>query len=267
MGPHLDMARKLRWKPATRGDRKVTVARWIFEQVKKALLSGQLRSGDFLGTEHDLAAAFDVSRIAARDALQALQAQGIITSRPGPGGGARIAEGNPGQFAEALAIQLTLVAVSEDEMFGGQTAIEVMAAGEAARMATPEDIAHLERLIQQAIAEKKDKARFKQLSWDFHHAVTIASKNRVLISLRESIVDVLPSAYAGAPTKDRAKDIIRCHRHLLELIKAGNQSGAREAMLHHLEALHHQIQPPRQIRSPRLLKGEKGRKILKSKKQ
>ena len=231
-----------RWEPATRRDRQVTVARWIFVQVKQALLSGKLQSGDFLGTEQDLAAAFDVSRIAARDALKALEAHGIVISRPGPGGGARIAEGNPGQFAEALAIQLALIGVSESEIFRGQAAIEAMAAGEAARMATPDDIAHLEALIDEAVAHKNDKPRFKQLSWDFHQAVTAASKNRVLIALRASIVDVLPSAYIGNPNGQRARTVIQCHRRLLTLIKKGDECGARAEMIDHLVDLQQNIQ-------------------------
>lgn len=233
------------WRPATRRGRQVTVAQWIVEQVKQALLAGDLRSGDFLGTEQDLAKVFKVSRIAARDALKALEALGIIISRPGPGGGARIAEGNPQRFAEALAIQLTLIAVTEDEIFVGQKAIEVMAAGEAARMATPEDIIRLQDLIDQAVAQMADKERFKQLSWDFHHAVTLASKNRVLISLRNSIVDVLPAAYIGEPTRERAQGVIRCHRRLLKFIREGDEAGARDEMQHHVDELHRRISHPR----------------------
>ena len=84
----------------------------IVADVRDALLGKRLKSGDFIGTEKDLAARFGVSRIVARDALRTLEALGIVEIRMGKGGGARIAQGNPRLFAEALAVQLDLTGVS-----------------------------------------------------------------------------------------------------------------------------------------------------------
>ena len=78
----------------------------IVSSVRDALFAKQLKPGEFLGTERDLAARFGASRIVARDALRTLEALGIVEIRMGKGGGARIAQGNPRLFAEALAVQL-----------------------------------------------------------------------------------------------------------------------------------------------------------------
>src|SRR5689334_10891942 len=74
--------------------RSPTLSTQIVTQVRDALFAKELRPGDFLGTEKDLAQRFGVSRIVARDALRTLEAQGIVEIKVGSGGGARIAKGN-----------------------------------------------------------------------------------------------------------------------------------------------------------------------------
>ena len=88
----------MRLHPAMKnGERKVvpfrtaTMSTQIVAQVRDALFAKELRSGDFLGTEKDLAERFGVSRIVARDALRTLEAQGVVEIKVGSGGGARIA--------------------------------------------------------------------------------------------------------------------------------------------------------------------------------
>ena len=52
------------------------------------------------------------------------KALGIVEIRMGKGGGARIAQGNPRLFAEALAVQLDLTGVSAADILDAQRAIE-----------------------------------------------------------------------------------------------------------------------------------------------
>src|SRR5215471_1312309 len=127
-----------------------TLSTRIVAQVRDALFAKQLRPGDFLGTEKDLAERFGVSRIVARDALRTLEAQGIVEIKVGAGGGARIAQGNARLFAEALAVQLDLAGVSVDEIMDAQRAIEGLAAELAAINGTVEDHARLRGLLDDA---------------------------------------------------------------------------------------------------------------------
>ena len=57
----------------------------IAGEIREALFSGKIRSGDFLGTEASLAQEFGVSRMASRDALRSLAATGIVEVRQGTG--------------------------------------------------------------------------------------------------------------------------------------------------------------------------------------
>src|SRR5260221_11736825 len=104
--------------------RTATMSTQIVAQVRDALFAKELRPGDFLGTEKDLAERFAVSRIVARDALRTLDAQGVVEIKVGSGGGARIARGNARLFAEALAVPLDPARVSGCEIMEGQRALQ-----------------------------------------------------------------------------------------------------------------------------------------------
>src|SRR5436853_2716537 len=158
-----------------------TLSARIITQVREALFAREMRPGDFLGTEKDLAERFGVSRIVARDALRTLEGLGIVEIRVGAGGGARIARGNPRRFAEALAVQLDLTGVSVREILDAQRAIECLAAELAAEQATADDCARLRALIGEAEHAVGDRDAFTRLSLAFHMAVAEASHNRVLV--------------------------------------------------------------------------------------
>src|SRR3954464_5868512 len=150
--------------------RSATMSTQIVAQVRDALFARELRPGDFLGTEKDLAGRFGVSRIVARDVLRTLEAQGIVDIKVGSGGGARISRGNARLFAEALAVQLDLTGVSVGEIMEAQRAIECLAAELAALNSTAEDHARLRELIADAERRSDDVAAFTRLGREFHLA-------------------------------------------------------------------------------------------------
>ena len=130
--------------------RAASLSSQIVAQVRDDLFEKRLKPGDFLGTEKELAARYEVSRMVARDALRTLSALGIVDIRMGKGGGARIAPGNPRLFAEALAVQLDLTGVTAAEILDAQRAVECMAAELAALNATAADHARLRALLTDA---------------------------------------------------------------------------------------------------------------------
>src|SRR4029077_6572641 len=131
------------------GGRSSSMSAQMVAWVRDALFAKKLKSGDFLGTEKDLAARFGTSRIVARDAMRTLEALGIVEIRMGKGGGARIARGNPRLFADALAVQRDLTGGRAAEIMGAQRAIETLGAELAAENATAADIAKLRGLLHE----------------------------------------------------------------------------------------------------------------------
>ena len=217
--------------------RSSSLSAQIVNQVRDQLFARQLKPGDFLGTEKDLAARFGASRIVARDALRTLEALGIVEIRMGKGGGARIAHGNPRLFAEALAVQLDLTGVSAAEIMDAQRAIETLGAELAAENATPEDIAKLRRLLAEAEASIGDLDRFTRLSRDFHLAVAEASHNRVLVVQLISLEHVSWPRRNVTATSRLARHILEIHTRLADLIELRDPAAARGLMDDHVKMI------------------------------
>jgi GntR family transcriptional repressor for pyruvate dehydrogenase complex len=217
--------------------RATTRATQVVAAVREALFEKRLKSGDFLGTEKDLAARFDASRIVARDALRTLEALGIVEIRMGKGGGARIAKGNPRLFAEALAVQLDLTGVEVSEIMDAQRAIEALAAELAAQHATAGDIAKLRSLLAQAESEVGDLDRFTRLSRDFHLAIAEASHNRVLVVQLISLEHVSWPRRNVTATRKLARHILEIHTRLTDLIELRDASAARALMDDHVKMI------------------------------
>src|SRR5512136_427194 len=57
----------------------------IVEQIKGRIVSGELKIGDHLPSERELAEQFQVSRTAVREAVKALSEKGLVQVRPGRG--------------------------------------------------------------------------------------------------------------------------------------------------------------------------------------
>ena len=209
----------------------------IISQVRKALFAGQLKPGDFLGTEASVAAQFGVSRMAARDALRSLAAVGIITIRKGAKGGAVIAQGNAEHFADALAVQLTLIGVTETEMLDAQIGIEAMAAELAAHRAAPEDLTRMAGLLEELRRLLDEPVSFTDVSMRFHLAVVEASHNRALVAQFKALRHVLLPAYTRHTTREIAQRAIDAHSILLRHIEAGDAEGARSQMVKRLRVI------------------------------
>jgi GntR family transcriptional repressor for pyruvate dehydrogenase complex len=234
----------MRLHPAMKRDeRKVipfriaTMSTQIVARVRDALFAKELRPGDFLGTEKDLAARFEVSRIVARDALRTLEAQGVVEIKVGAGGGARIARGNARLFAEALAVQLDLAGVSVAEIMDAQRAIECLAAELAAVNSTAADHARLRELIADAERKLDDVGAYTRSSREFHLAVAEASHNRVLVVQLVSLQHVSWPAQNPTLTPAVALRILDAHKQLAALIEIRDAAGARRLMDEHVRMI------------------------------
>ena len=237
MGVHPSIANDPSAARVFLGGRSDSLSWQIVASVRDALFAKKLRSGEFLGTESELAERFGVSRIVARDALRTLQALGIVDIRMGKGGGARIARGNPRLFAEALAVQLDLTGVSAREIMDAQRAIETLAAELAAENSTAADHAKFQHLLAETESKIHDVAAFTELGREFHLAVAEASHNRVLVVQLISLQHVSWPSRNNTLTLDVSRRILGVHRELAALIEARDGAGARRVMDEHVKMI------------------------------
>jgi DNA-binding FadR family transcriptional regulator len=199
----------------------------IVGQIRAALFRGELRPGDFLGSEADLAAHFDASRLPVREALRTLRAMGVVEVRRGAEGGAFVAEPSADSVVDAMAVQLALLDLSSNELIDAQLAVESLAAEMAAENADAEDFARLDTLIAAMAERLDDPPGFVTHSMAYHAAVVAASHSRALIAQFRMFQEILASDrqhYSGGVLTRR---VLARHRKLRDLIAAGDGEGAR----------------------------------------
>ena len=221
------------WAPV----RANSVANQIVMQVREALFEGRFQPGDLLGSEKDLAAQFDVSRITVRDALRTLETMGIIEIRVGAGGGARIAQGNLEHYSDSLSIQFKLSGITEQEILDLQIAIEGAAVELAASKRNQADLDKLNKLLDEAEGLLDDQAAFTQSGQKFHLAIVEASGNRALVAQFKALRYVIWSKNARRAKREIALHALKIHKNLYQVIKKGEPDSARKLMVTHLESI------------------------------
>jgi GntR family transcriptional regulator, transcriptional repressor for pyruvate dehydrogenase complex len=223
--------------------RAQSVSSQIVERVRDGLFQGELKPGDLLGSESDLALKLGVSRVPVRDAFKTLQALGIVEVKMGSKGGARIARGDPNHFADALAVQLKLVGITVEEMFDSQIAIEVMATELAAKHATEADLQKLRTLLGELQGlchkpmSKATALRFTNVAMQFHEALVGASHNRALSAQFKALRFVLEPIYARRTSETIARGVIASHKNVLDAVTAGEAERACALMRRRLEVI------------------------------
>ncbi len=213
---------------------KATLSSQIVAAVRADLFDGRLAPGDFLGSEHDLAQRFGVSRVCARDALRTLQASGVVEVRMGAKGGASIAHGNVDLFADALAVQFTLRGVEDSEILDAQSAVEGLAAELAAVNASADDKRTLAGLLRDAEEAIADPRAFTESSLAFHLAIADASHNRAVSALLRALRHVVWPAAGHYARRGVAERVVQAHRAILTAIENGDPTSARALMCQHL---------------------------------
>ena len=219
----------------------------------------ELRPGDRLPAERDLATQIGVSRPTVRAGLRALAAMGVVRSRHGSG--TYIPAGPPSLGSESLRFQAALHGFTREEMYEARRIFEVGAAGLAAERATPDQVATLAEEVTNLYASLADPVAFLVHDIEFHRSVAAASGNPIVAS----IVEMVSALYyerrreTAMLASDRdLRDAADMHRRIYQAIRARDGNAARQSMHDHLvQAQGYQSQeaasraePPRRVHRP-----------------
>jgi len=213
----------------------------VEEALRKAVLDGQLRTGDKLPPETELARQFSVSRPTIREALSALESQGLIRKVPGAGGGSFVQAVDHTALGEVVQESmhnlLRLGSVNIDEIAMVRQYLEVPAAKLAARNRTDTELDELRHILDEQKHRTVDDPMIAELDALFHITIARASGNRILASLvyalhRESE----PVAYLDL-SPDLGRDTFAQHQRIVKAIADQDPDAAEHAITEHLAYL------------------------------
>ena len=208
-------------------------AELVVQHVRGLIERGELRPGDRLPAERELAVQLGVSRPSVRAGLRSLSAIGVLQTRHGAG--TFITDGPPTLGSEPLSFLAALHGFTRDEMFEARRALEVGVAGLAAERANDEQIATIAEEITGMFAALDDPQTFLIHDIRFHRSVAESSGNPILASLVEMVSALFyeqrrKTAQHGRDLKESA----HLHRAIYHAIRAHDPKRASAAMSEHL---------------------------------
>ena len=207
----------------------------VVRQVRELIRRGDLRPGDRLPSERELAKRLGISRPSLRTGLRFLAALGVLRSRHGAG--TFIADGPPALDSEPLNLMAALHGFTPDEMFEARRVLDVGLAGLAAERATEEQLATLAEEVAEMYASIDDPREYLIHDLQFHRAVAAASCNPILTALMEMVT---AGIYEGRRERANGAADVKAsaglHRKVYKAIRARNAAEARAAMGEHLDS-------------------------------
>lgn len=140
-----------------RPGKKDKISDSIIEQIRDGILSGEFKSGEFLGSEKDLLADFGVSKASIREALRVLEVMGLVEIKAGASGGIYVAEIDEKATIYNIINILHHKSPSIAEITMIRYILEPIVAKLAAEKITQKDIDKLRNIIQGRIGFPRSK--------------------------------------------------------------------------------------------------------------
>lgn len=216
----------------------------VADRIKAWVVERDLHQGDKLPNEAEMIALFKVSKGTVREALRILEAQGLIVTRTGPGGGSFVGEVSQDRALSLLGNYFYFRELSLADIYQLRKALEPeLAAGLAGRLSAS-DIETLRKMVgaygsPAASAEEEKLQHIASLA--FHAKLAEFADNRLLGFVISFMARMLTEMTVYRKLYDPPNHELwrRGRRYQLQLIEAlqtGNAESARHIMASHMAA-------------------------------
>jgi len=206
----------------------------VVHHIALLIERGELRPGDRLAPERELAHELGLSRPTVRAGLHALAAMGVTESRQGAG--TFITGGPPRLGAGPLSFLAALHGFTRDQIFEARKILEVGAAGLAAELGLADKLAPMAEEVTGMFANLNEPQTFLVHDIRFHRAVAAAGGNPVVLALVEMVSSLVWEQ--RRLTVERAVDLkesAEMHRKIYQAIRDRDAERARAEMAKHLD--------------------------------
>lgn len=210
----------------------------ICDQIRDAIEAGQLKPGDRLPAERELAVQFKASRTAVREALRSLEIAGVIFCQKGTNGGPIIKHGDTSIVTRAVQDQLHLSQISMENL----TEARILLTNDAIRLAcergSKADFDAIQADIDEAerLTKSGNFTRRSTYITNFYRLLALATHNDFMVMLIESLSEIVRVQMARVSPQPRT-DVISVRRKILQHLRARDADAAMAEMSRHLRKL------------------------------
>jgi GntR family transcriptional regulator, transcriptional repressor for pyruvate dehydrogenase complex len=207
----------------------------IVQQIEDSVLKGELKPGDQLPAERELAQKFGVSRTAVREAVKALREKGLVEAYSGRG--TFVCNATSQAVRQSLDLMTRIGQTDGSAHLAEVRAIlEPELAALAAIRINEQHLAAMREAYAVMERSRRIPEAYIEADLDFHLALAEAAANPLILSLIDSIVGLLREQRLrifyvdGGPERGQFH-----HKRVLEAVEKHEPEKARAAMRAHLD--------------------------------
>ena len=216
----------------------------IVQQIEESIVKGDLKPGDQLPAERELAQKFGVSRTAVREAVKALREKGLVEAYSGRG--TFITDDTTLAVRQSLDLMVKIgQADGFDHLAEVRAILEPEIAALAATRMPDAELATMREAVSTMDGSGQDPEAYIEADLDFHLALAEAAANPIILSLLDSIVGILREQrlrifrVPGGPERGQIY-----HKRILDAVERRDPEKARQAMREHLEQVRNDSRAP-----------------------
>ena len=225
-------------------EEKKTFSKKVVEQIKDLIMNGELKPGDKLPPERQLAEMMKVSRPTIREAFKILSAMGFVTIRQGSG----VVVADQSVRIDNLASFLFLKTDTIHELFEVRKVLETQTAEWAAKRGTTEFLEKIyaktqevyqKVMIDDGFNSREEKETFLSHSdQEFHLMIAEAAGNEVILRIMNNLIDLLrKSRMQSMKIPGRVEQSLKEHIRISEALRKKDAKLARRQMFDHLSSV------------------------------
>jgi GntR family transcriptional regulator, transcriptional repressor for pyruvate dehydrogenase complex len=211
----------------------------VYRQLKDAILEGHYKPGDKLPSEKSFCETFGVGRPVVREALRSLENSGLISVRPGAGGGALVQKIDSSILAGTFEGIVKMDNVSLEELTEARLALEMGALPLVFRRISPEDLDELERNLEEVRQNLARGIRGKR-NLGFHVVLLKASGNQLLSKIAEALMGLMGRLLEDYEySTERSREVLKIHEQLIQLLRTKQYDKATQLLDAHIKDTFH----------------------------
>lgn len=207
----------------------------VIDYFKKKIIEGELRPGEKLPPEREIAERLNVSRNSVREAIRIMDMTGVISSQQGSGN--YITCEFQKSLAETMTMMFAMDQIDYSQISQIRQALECLALSLAIEHASEQQIDEMAKLVEK-LDQSSDDEENVVLDKKIHFALAQASGNILVLDFLEACSGVIDMFIKDVReeilrTEDRKDKLNQCHRKLVEALEEKDESKGLEALDEH----------------------------------
>jgi GntR family transcriptional repressor for pyruvate dehydrogenase complex len=209
----------------------------IAQRIVRDIDQNNLGPGDRLPPERVMTQTYEAGRGTLRESLRFLELEGVLSFKPGPGGGPVIETPDASNLATTLTLLMQFGQARYRVVSEARQAFEPLMAQLAAERIDAKELAELEQNLFDMETDIADIDAYLFNNRRFHEIIAWASGNSLfgyLVDVMVGAMDISGAAQGIEYPVRRRNAVLAAHRRIYDTIRDGDSAQAGEAMRRHV---------------------------------